>query len=321
MVNLTFTVISCYILTSGLSFLFCNGFFVLFHLYQRKKLHAQQSNNNDDFLLSCIGLTIQLGNLHSTIVLYILITGWNNQFLTCFLFNFRAVNSQIQLVSMLFFSLTRFAHHFFPQQFFRMNHHLIGSLIKFCIVLVPAYLNFIIGHTCGIDVFCPKDFRKSFDLITYSDSSVYQEELQTLLLKNLECRIKMFKVVLPIFVLTTLLPNLLILMKELSCVLQPCQTTQPPESVELSTMYPDQSIEETQQQNNNNSAEDYSVGRLSGVFTILIIILNMILILLPIYQSADKLKFLPVEMVTSILIPMIWSVDNTDIIKTSLRAS
>ena len=111
-------------------------------------------------------------------------------------------------------------------------------------------------------------------------------------------------------------------MKELSCVLQPCQTTeQPPESVELSTMYPDQSIEETQQQNNNNSAEDYSVGRLSGVFTILIIILNMILILLPIYQSAEKLKFLPVEMVTSILIPMIWSVDYTDILKTSLRPS
>ena len=154
-----------------------------------------EKNNNDDFLLSCIGLTIQLGTLPSTIILYIIITGWNNQFITCFLFNFRAVNSQIQLVAMLFFSLTRFVHHFFPEQFDKMNQHLIGSLIKFCIVLVPVYLNFILGHTCGIDVFCPKDFRKSLDLITYSDSSVYQEELQALLLRNLECRTKMLKVV------------------------------------------------------------------------------------------------------------------------------
>ena len=56
------------------------------------------------------------------------------------------------------------------------------------IFLAPAYINFVIGHTCGLDIFCPKDFRNSYTLISYTDSMEYQEQMVELILENLECR-------------------------------------------------------------------------------------------------------------------------------------
>ena len=209
-----YTVKVLYIITSCLSLVFCNGFFVLFHINRKKKEFSQLSKSNDDFLLFCLGLTIQIGSIHSAICFYTILSVWQNQFLTCFLFNVRVVNTQLQLVCMFLFSLTRFAKLFFPHQFSRMNHYLIGVLVKMLIILIPAYLNFVIGHTCGLDSFCPKDFRISYNLITYTEPMELQAQMVSLIMENLECRTKIGRVVFPTFMAISLLTNL--------CIVVPC---------------------------------------------------------------------------------------------------
>ena len=179
-----YTVKVLYIIASGLSLFFCNGFSLLFHLYQKKKVSSQQSIANYDFLLFCIGLTIQIGNIHSFARFYAIIFAWHYQFLTCFLINIRVANTQIQVVCLFLFTITRFVKLFFPQKLSKLNQKLIGSLIKILIILVPAYINFVIGHTCGLDIFCPKGFRNSFNLMSYTDMSIYQEQIESLVLEN-----------------------------------------------------------------------------------------------------------------------------------------
>ena len=203
-----------YNITACVSLFFCIGFFVLFHIYQRKKEFSQHSSSKDDFVLSCIGLTIQMGSIGSAVSVYAILSAWQNQFLTCFLLNSGVLIIQIQLVCMLFFSLTGFANLFFPQHFSRMNHYLIGVLIKIIIIFIPAYLNFVIGHTCGLDSFCPKDFRISYNLITYTEPVELQAQMVSLIMENLDCRTKIGKVVFPTFMAISLLTNL--------CIVVPC---------------------------------------------------------------------------------------------------
>ena len=197
-----------FIITSGFSLFFCNGFFLLFHLYRKKKESSQQSNVNDDFLLCCIGLTIQIGSIHSFASLFAIIFAWHYEFLICFLINIRLVNMQIQLACMSLFTITRFAKLFFPHKFIQINHRLIGILIKILIILVPAYMNFVIGHTCGLDIFCPKGFRNSFNLKSFTDLGIYQEQIKSLVLENFECRTIEVKVLLPVAITIILLMNL-----------------------------------------------------------------------------------------------------------------
>ena len=319
----TFTVILFYIVPSGVSLLFCHVFFVLFYLYQRRRVDALQSLSNDDFLLFCIGLTIQIGNIHSVILLFTLLSGQNNQFITCVLLNTRAVKAQVQFVVMLFFSITRFAKLFFPHQFSVMNHFLIGSIMKVSVVLVPAYINFILGHTCGMDVFCPRDLRKSINLIGYTDKTTYGEEIRSLILKKLECRIAISKTFIPIFILIILLVNLSILIKHLVHYFQ-TRSPSPPQSMELNTVSAvvdlDQSIEDGHPQSSNNE-EPYSVGVMAGVLTIMAIMLKRLTFLLTINEWTNHLMFALMELIISFLVPLLWSFKNTQILISSFRAS
>ena len=320
----TFSVILFYIVPSGVSLLFCHVFFVLFYLYQRRKDHTLQSLRNDDFLLTFIGLTIQIGNIHSLILLFTLLSGQNNQFVICVLFNIRAVNAQVQFVLMLFLSITRFAKLFFPHKFSVMNQYLIGSVMKVSVVLVPAYINFVLGHTCGQDVFCPKDLRKSVNLIRYTDWTTYGKEIQSLILKNLECRITILKTFIPILILIILLANLCIMTKHLVHYFQTKASPPPSQSMELSTVSAavdlDQSIEDGHPQS-SNIEEPYSVGVMAGVFTIMAIMSNRLAIFLTMYERTNYLKFALMELITSFLVPLLWSLTNTQILISSFRAS
>ena len=316
-----YTITVLYIITSSFSLFFCNGFFVMFHIYQRKKEFSQQSNKNDDFLLSCIALTIQMGSIFSAGSLYAIIFGWQNQFLACFLLNARAVTSQIQLVCMLFFSLTRFAKIFFPQQISRMNHYLMEVLIKMWIILVPAYINFVMGHTCGLDSFCPKDFRNSYNLITYTEPMELKEQMVSLIIEHLECRKNWAEVIFPKFVAIILLLNLCIVAKELFRILHCFQTVTPsaPEAVELRTisgMMERAEASEDDEPQNNDDSDSYSVGMMTGVLTILLIFIGKVFTIISLHYKAGNLMYLIVELILNILIPILWFVGNTAIIRT-----
>ena len=315
-----YTIEVIYILTSGFSLLFCNGFFVLFHLHQRKKEYSQQSNCNDDFLLSCQGHTIQIGSVYSAIRLYTMFSAWQNQFLTCFLLNLRVLNIQIQLFCMLLFSLTRFAKLFYPKQFSKMNHYLTGILIKIFIILGPAYINFVTGHICGLDIFCPKDLRDSYNLIGNTGILDYQEEMVSVIMETLECRTNLSKHVLPPIIFLYLLLNLCIILKELSRILLPLRIVTP-EALEVRTVsaiVENAEASEDEQPQNSDHAEYYSVGVMTGVLTILAISLGKVLSLMILQNKISNLMLLMVEMILRILIPLLWFVRNTAIIRTQL---
>ena len=76
---------------------------------------------------------------------------------------------------------------FFPTAYAKMNHLIVGRIIKLSSVLVPVYLQFVTGHACGLDVFCPKDLRRSINLLTYTEASEYQNEIVALTVQNFEC--------------------------------------------------------------------------------------------------------------------------------------
>ena len=222
---------------------------------------------------------------------------------------------QIQLACMFLFTMTRFAKLFFPQKFSQINHKLIGFLIKIFIILVPGYINFVIGHTCGLDIFCPKGFRDSFNLI------IYDEQIKSLALENFECRTKVAKVLYPVSNTIILLVNLCMMVKLLPCLIPPFLTvtpppTQPLEALELRTVSAmveqTHSIEENQ---SDNDEESYSVGAMTGVLTILAIILIMLALLLNVYLKTSGLIPLLLELVISILVPILWSVTNTSILR------
>ena len=312
-----------YIITSGLSLFFCNGFFLLFHLYQKKKKETSQQSiiANDDFLLCCIGLTIQIGSIHSIARLYAIIFAWHYQGLTCFLINIRVINVQIQLACMFFFTITRFVKLFFPHKFSQINQKLVGILIKILIILIPGYINFVIGHTCGLDIFCLKGFRKSFNLMSDTDISIYDEQIESLVLENFECRTKVGKVIFPVSITIILLVNLCMMVKLLPCPIPPFLTVTPPppqplEALELRTVSAmvDQthSIEENE---SDNDEESYSVGVVTGILTILVIILTKVALLLTVYHKTSALMSLLMELFMSILVPILWSVTNTSILR------
>ena len=311
-----------YIIISGLSLFFCNGFFLLFHLYQKKKESSQQSITNDDFLLCCIGLTIQIASIHASARLYAIMFAWRYLSLTCFLINIRLVNMQIQIACMFLFSITRFAKLFFPQKFLQINQKLIGILIKILIILTPAYISFVIGHTCGLDIFCPKGFRNSFNLMSFTDIGIYDEEIKELVLENFGCRTKEVKVLLLVITIIVLV-NVCIMVKLLPCVVPPIPiltitppSQQPPEALELRTV--SAMVERThsiEENHSDNDEESYSVGVLTGVLTMLVIILTKVALLLSVYYKTSDLISLLMELFMSLLIPLLWSVTNTSIFR------
>ena len=87
-------------------------------------------------------------------------------------------------------------------------------------------------------LFCPKDFRISYNLITYTEQLELQEKMVWLIMENLECRTNWTKVVLPTVAPILLLLNLSIMAKYVSSIIQPFLTTtqSASEAVELRTI-------------------------------------------------------------------------------------
>ena len=266
---------------------------------------------------------MQIGSIHSATIVYNIFFAYENELLMCFLYNVRVLNIQVQLVCMLLFSLTRFAKSFFQQQFFKMNHYLIGVLMKMIIVIVPAYINFVLGHTCGFDIFCPKDFRHSYNLVSYSGTMEFQKQMVSLIMENLDCRKNLAKVVLSTCIPTFLLLNLCIMAKELSSILPLFQTVtiSPSEAVELRTVsameeHAEAPEDDHDQPQNTDNSDSYSVGVMTGVITILAISIGKICTLMLLYHKASALMSLMMQLILSILIPLLWLVTNSAIIRT-----
>ena len=193
--------------------------------------------------------------------------------------------------------------------------------MKLFILLGPAYINFVIGHICGLDIFCPKAFRDSFDLIRNTDKLEYQEEMLSLITESLACRTNLGKVGVPTIIAIYLLLNLCIMVKELSRILPPFQVeaSSAPEALELRTVsaiVDNTEASEDEQPQNSDHAESYSVGVMTGVLTILAITLGLVFSLIILHKASD-LMFLMVEMIIRILIPLVWLVRNNAIIKTT----
>ena len=74
--------------------------------------------------------------------------------------------------------------------------------------------------------------------MSYTDQSEYQEEMQSLLLNNLQCRTRMGKISIPIFNISILLANIGIIVKQFFNFLRSFRTVSPssPEDIELRTL-------------------------------------------------------------------------------------
>ena len=160
----------------------------------------------------------------------------------------------------------------------------------------------------------------------YTDSTEYREELQALILKNLECGTNVVKTFIPILVPIILLASICVMIKQFVLYLSTRSSSSPSsESMELSTVSavvdPGQPTEDESQPQNDDVEQPYSVGVTAGGITILAIILNRLTILLTMYQRTNHLKFVLMELITSILIPLLWSVTNTQILRSSFTAS
>ena len=109
--------------------------------------------------------------------------------------------------------------------------------------------------------------------------------------------------------------------KELFRILHCFQTVTPSatEAVELRTLsamveHAEASEDDDEPQNNDDS--DYSVGIMTGALTIMLIFISKVSTLISLHYKAGNLMYLTVELILSILIPLLWFVGNTAIITT-----
>ena len=67
---------------------------------------------------------------------------------------------------------------------------------------------------------------------------------------------------------------------------------------------------------NNDDSDSYSVGMMTGALTIMLIFISKVSTLISLHYKAGNLMYLTVELILSILIPLLWFVGNTAIITT-----
>ena len=154
--------------------------------------------------------------------------------------------------------------------------------------------------------------------MSYTDS-IYDEQMESLVLENFECRSKVGKVLIPINITIILLLNFCIMVKHLPFRFAPILTVSPPppplEALELRTV--SEMVEQThstEENQSDNDEESYSVGIMTGVLTILVIILTKVAFLLTVYHKISNLVSMLMELFMSILVPLLWSVTNTSIL-------
>ena len=140
-------------------------------------------------------------------------------------------------------------------------------------------------------------------------------------MEDLECRTNWTKVVLPTVAPIFLLLNLSIVAKYVSSIIRPflTATQSASEAVELRTisaMVDHAEASEEDQPQNTDESDSYSVGLMAGVLTILAISVGKVSTWMSLHLKAGNLMFLLVELILSILIPLLWFVSNTAIIRT-----
>ena len=310
-----------YIASAVLTVCFCNGFFFLFHLYSRTKEYSSQSYRNDDFLLQCLGMTVQLKSLLFAFFLYFILSSTPHQVITCIFFVLWGVTFHIQVVSLFLISLTRFLQLFFPKTFGNANHFLIGYIIKLTIILFPTYIQFMLMHTCGMDVLCPRDMRKLLGAMSFSNASEYHRDLFSWLLETHNCRKEVMSFIAPILLALILLPNLCICIQSIAkifrCVALPSFITPSPPTlpdIELRTI--SASVEPpTDAPEATTVTQTYSVGQLP----IIIMSIHHVSILFTIHYNPNVLNFIMLELSISIIQPLVWAASNTDIITCGIR--
>ena len=121
----------------------------------------------------------------------------------------------------------------------------------------------------------------------------------------------------------SLLLNLCIVAKLLSRILPCFQTATPsaPEGVELSTISgmmerAEASEDDDDDPQSNDASDSYSVGIMTGALTILAISSGKVFTMITLHHKAGNLMYLMVELILSILIPLLWFGGNTAIIRT-----
>jgi hypothetical protein len=96
------------------------------------------------YLFKILALTIQIGNLITAFFLVSLFYPTPYEIILCVCFYVRTLNSQLQGVCLLLISTTRFTQLLFPTRFSKLNHFIIGLLIKISIAIIPAYILFVV---------------------------------------------------------------------------------------------------------------------------------------------------------------------------------
>ena len=111
--------------------------------------------------------------------------------------------------------------------------------------------------------------------------------------------------------------------KELSRILPLFQTVtqSPSEAVELRTVsameeHAEATEDDHDQPQNTDNSDSYSVGVMTGAITILAISIGKICTLMLLYHKASALMSLMMQLILSILIPLLWLVTNSAIIRT-----
>ena len=302
--------------------LICHSFFLIFYLYQTTKPVSRQAVRNYDFLFTCIAITLQVGNLLSIFFLFSLFSPFQTEILPCICYNIRAVNVQFQCSCALIISLTRFAKMFFSKRFSSVNQFILGHVIKVVIFLIPAHTHFVMLNLCGMDAFCSKDFKEAYNLLTYSETSKYQQQIITLILQNVDCRVDIMKIFFPIHILPILLSSLFIILKSSPTkyffivinpfALQPQSSNQALEMEEFSAQEDSPSLSPTQE-------EGTSLGILAGLVTVLVVICNQIFLAISICLKSNYLYFIFTDLFISAAIPVCWCVANPKVFTLGFR--
>ena len=306
-----------YVVTSLFSLIFCNVFFLIFHFYQAAKTFSNQLSNNDDFLWKILALSIQVGNFISNAFLFLFFWPLQNDFLLCSFFNLRSINNHVNSATVLLISVTRFMNVFFPKFYSRINQFLISHLIKIIIIFIPAYNLFIVGHTCGLDGFCPIDFRHSLHELSYSETSEYQSQVLSLISHKFSCHKQIGKFVAPVIVSLIVFPSLCVFLKLLTrnfsflVLLFPQSVAAPAMELRTISATVDSS---TPSPSPSSPTAGYSLSISTGLLSTVFSMYFTAYLGLAFFFEHHILHFMLVELLVSVILPIIWCLTNTEII-------
>ena len=308
--NSSLVIFTCNLIVVA-SVLLCNLQFLIFHLYQSSKPFAGNYVQNENFLFSWLSITLQIGNFSSAFSLFSLLYEFSNGTILCVSFYVRGVTMQIQMSCLLMISISRFFSFFFPGYISKMNHRLIGYFYKLFIVLLPAYLQFVVGHVCGLQTFCSKDFS----FLSYSTKSEYQQQLVNL---NAECRKKIHEMYIPVPIVMIIITNgsifLKLLLKNIGSFPSPSIAPLPIQIIELRTLSASQQSSTPEESESSQDSNSNSLSMITCMVTLTLVMINQINLMFMLFKT-NILKSLLVDLLISTILPMGWCLANWEIFK------